>query len=129
MYPDAFPGVRLEAALDLPEPSKMRDLWRIVNKSLRHTEVFVSYPPPPGKPGKQYDDDSLVQLNPQLVSDLANIADHERWVCAQEWARVRLNRTPNRAEQAWHKQAFSSLCELARRAVAVNAMLIVVQEA
>lgn len=128
LYPDAFPNAKHNVSLVLPEPSKLHDLWRSINSTSGQEEVFVSYFPTSAKTGRRLDDESLVQLNPRFLSDLASLPPHSRWLHSREWAIARLNRTPNRSEEAWHKQALTTLCHLAERAQATQSLLVVIQE-
>ncbi len=72
--------------------------------------------------------DHVTRILPELLAILAAIPDHERWRIAEPWATKRLNKRPNNDEVALHKRLVRDLCNLARQAIAVEQMVVLIPD-
>ena len=73
--------------------------------------------------------DHVTRVSHDLLAVLAAIPDHERWHIAEPWATNRLGKRPNKDELALHKQLTRDLCNLARQAIELNQMVLLIPDA
>ena len=132
LYPGAFP--------EIPDPpndfvatpefvdADFSALWAAVSADYdgrdattwesSHCDVGVPHDAP----------DHVTRVLPDLLSILAAIPDHERWRIAEPWATKRLGKRPNKDELALHKQLTRDLCNLARQAITIDQMVLLIPD-
>ena len=128
VYPTAFPDIPRPTALSLPEPSKLAELWKIINPSGSDTSIFRVHHLSEKAKGRRREDDSLVCIRSQFIQDLASINVNERWRIAELWCGLRLKTKCNREQAAQHKDLFNALCDLAQHSVATSTAMAVIQD-
>jgi len=128
VYPDAFPDASRQIAIDLPEPNRLRELWKVINSPASGSSIFQVHYLTEKSTGRRKEDDSLVHIDHRLVHDLASIQQEDRWKLAQNWCQLRLQTKCNKEAIAKHKYLFAALCDLAQQALSASAVLAVVQD-